>query len=292
MLKALKIILVPVSISIAGLTVNVAVLNNKTNLIPTQITDTFVAKTSTANLSKGSIDLSSVNTGLVKVSFPNTDNSKIKVEIKKENASYMYDLASTDSYDSFPLQLGSGKYTVTLFKNVSGSDYSTVNTWTFDASIDENKVYLNSIELVNWNASSKAVALAKELTVNCKTNDEKVTAIYNYVVNSIKYDSNKLAKLPSNYLPNIDSTLSTKNGICYDFSALMASMLRSVGIQTKLVMGTTPNIQGYHAWNQIYLDSVKGFVTVDTSYDAQAIEAKLSPKMAKDFSLYHGDKQY
>jgi transglutaminase-like putative cysteine protease len=72
--------------------------------------------------------------------------------------------------------------------------------------------------------------------------------------------------------------------MCYDFSSLFASMLRSVNIPAKLVKGYGSKVEGYHAWNEVYLDGK--WQTVDTSFDAQMAQNKQSFSMYKDSSKY------
>jgi transglutaminase-like putative cysteine protease len=75
---------------------------------------------------------------------------------------------------------------------------------------------------------------------------EQISAIYNFVIENITYDT-ELAKTVKNpYLPDIDKTLKTKKGICFDYAALMTAMLRSQGIPCKLVIGFAGDV--YHAW--------------------------------------------
>ncbi|WP_436756450.1 transglutaminase-like domain-containing protein, partial [Streptomyces sp. URMC 124] len=63
--------------------------------------------------------------------------------------------------------------------------------------------------------------------------------IHEYIVDTIRYDKALASSELTDYLPDIDRTLSGKKGMCYDYASLFASMLRSVDIPTKLVMGTT-----------------------------------------------------
>ena len=69
---------------------------------------------------------------------------------------------------------------------------------------------------------------------------------------NIQYDFDKAASVQSGYLPDIDETLNTKKGICFDYAALMTAMLRVQRIPTKLVVGYTGNL--YHAWINVYLE--------------------------------------
>jgi transglutaminase-like putative cysteine protease len=72
--------------------------------------------------------------------------------------------------------------------------------------------------------------------------------------------------------------------MCYDFSSLFASMLRSINVPTKLVKGYGDKVKGYHAWNEVYLDGK--WLTVDTSFDAQMAQNKQNISMYKDSSAY------
>ena len=54
------------------------------------------------------------------------------------------------------------------------------------------------------------------------------------------------------YLPDVEKTLKSKSGICFDFAAIVCCMLRTQGIPTKLVIGYAD--RAYHAWNQVYID--------------------------------------
>ena len=58
-----------------------------------------------------------------------------------------------------------------------------------------------------------------------------------------------------------------KDGICYDFSVVFAAMLRTQGIETKLIKGYSTKVDGYHAWNQIYDSEKEEWYTVDSTYD-------------------------
>ena len=66
--------------------------------------------------------------------------------------------------------------------------------------------------------------------------------------------------MESGYLPDIDETLKTEKGICFDYAALMAGMLRSRGIPTKLDIGYTGG-DIYHAWISTWL-SGRGWVDI------------------------------
>ena len=93
-----------------------------------------------------------------------------------------------------------------------------------------------------------------------------VTNVFDYVVTNLTYDHNKAATVQSGYLPNVDSTLATRNGICFDYASLMTAMLRAQDIPTKLVVGYTGQL--YHAWISVYLPN-QGWVENVIYFDGQ-----------------------
>ncbi len=235
-------------------------------------------------------DKSGLDSGVVRVSYDNKTNVKLKIMIQKQDKSYYYDL---EQGDSFPLQFGNGSYTVAVLGNVSGNKYKILEKDTLDLELaNENKVFLNSIKLVNWNENMAAVKKARELTKNAKTDMEKVKAIYEYVTGGIAYDDKKINSLELEYVPVVDEILAKKSGICYDYSVLYAAMLRSVNVPAKLVMGHRNDITAYHAWNQVYLKEQGKWITIDTTYDSTFRQEGGTTLMIKDESNYKVDKIY
>ncbi len=108
-------------------------------------------------------------------------------------------------------------------------------------------------QYVNFNPASAAVQKGAELSSGV-TSDQigVVTAIYNYVINNLTYDTAKSTVCTIGYLPNVDVVLAQKKGICFDYAALMTAMLRSQDIPTKLVVGYTGSL--YHAWINVFLE--------------------------------------
>lgn len=69
------------------------------------------------------------------------------------------------------------------------------------------------------------------------------------------------------YLPNVDDTLTSGTGICFDYAALMTAMLRSQNIPTKLEVGYSGDT--YHAWISTYVDD-KGWVDNIIEFDGDS----------------------
>lgn len=243
-----------------------------------------------ASTSNSYINLGELSDGIVIVSYQSPNDAKVKVKISKGNQQYVYSLTSNNR---FPLQLGDGKYTISILENVTGTKYKMVeNKDVILKASSKDKVYLQPIQMIYWNKDMKAIAKARELTKDLKQDKDKVTAIYNYIISNISYDYKKANNLPNEYIPSIDKTLEEKQGICYDYSALFAAMLRSEGIPTKLLMGSKNDIEQYHAWNEVYLQETNEWVTIDTTYDSIKSLGSKKPVMIKDKRDYSIEKQY
>ena len=122
-----------------------------------------------------------------------------------------------------------------------------------------------------------------ELTKDTKDLEKKASILWNYMIKNHKYDFEKLDKLSPGYIPVVDQTYIDKKGICYDFSALYAAMLRSQGTPAKLVKGYAPkNAVGYHAWNEVYDVSQKKWVVIDSTYDLQIFDRNPKVGMIKN----------
>ncbi len=234
-----------------------------------------------------------ISDGIVGIRYTNTTKKRIRLLIVKDSNRYTYNLKGDGKLENFPLQLGNGSYKVSIMENTEGTKYRFVLTEIFNVKLSNiNSPYLGSIQMINWNENMAAIKKAKELTSRTEKDAEKIKAVYEFVVRTIKYDYDKLNNLPSTYLPIIDDTLKTQKGICYDFASLTASMLRSQGIPTKLVMGYAEGVNGYHAWNEIYVESTGKWIVVDTSVDSQLRARKKSYTMEKSRKLYQKVKEY
>jgi len=214
--------------------------------------------------SKSEIDIANSNDGYIIARSKSKTSKKLKLRTSyaKSNGTkvdYTYDLNGNGAWEAYSLQSGNGKYTIIIFENVDGSRYSEIQTIKVDVTYSrENAPFLVAAQNVNYNAGSNVVRKATELCKGTSTDLEKVESIYKYIVETISYDTNKAKKIAAGeivgYLPEIDNTLATSKGICFDYSSMFAAMLRSQGIPAKLIMGyvsASPK-PAYHAWNDIY----------------------------------------
>lgn len=249
------------------------------------------APVSAASVDATWLDTSSLRQGTIGVSYNSAASKRVKVMIAKASTVYTYDLNTSKPSENFPLQSGAGSYEVTLLENTAGNSYKKIGSTSVELSAeDQTNVFLGSVQNVNWKEARNATALAAKLTAGKKTDTEKAQAIYDYVASAIKYDKELAKTVGTVYIPSADATLVSRKGICYDYASLMAVMLRSSGVPTKLVMGSTSYVKEYHAWNEIYLDGK--WVIVDATVDSAYKQAGKSIPFAKEANKYSVQKVY
>lgn len=237
------------------------------------------------------LDLEQLDRGVIAVRYDVKADVKTKLMIAKGQNKYTYTLLADKQQETFPLQMGNGRYTIKVLEQVNGTKYKIVQEAEVKLQLtNSSKVFLNSVQNIDWRSSDKAAQLAKKLTRSADTDEEKVKLIHEYIVDTIRYDKALASSELTDYLPDIDRTLSGKKGMCYDYASLFASMLRSVDIPTKLVMGTTDYVDVYHAWNEVYLNG--RWVTIDTTVDAGWKSKGAGFKMIKEASRYSAAKYY
>lgn len=205
-----------------------------------------------------SIDTSNTSQGYVMVKYNGT-NEKVKLRITcPDQSCYTYLISDRGAYDTFPLTAGNGSYALQVLENVAGDTYTVSLAQSINVNIeDEFLPFLYPNQYVNFHTDSKAVSKGSDLAKDTYSDLDVVQNIYNYVIKNISYDTEKAQNVSYGYVPDIDDTLSSKKGICFDYAALMTSMLRSQNIPTKLEVGYSGD--AYHAWISTYIDD-KGWV--------------------------------
>ena len=210
------------------------------------------------------IDYSHVENGYVMVFFTGLTQQRLKVLVQGPETTYSYNLPA-QNWTVFPLSDGNGSYRVGVYENTTGNKYATVLIAAFDVQLlDEFAPFLRPNQYVNYTYAETVTEKGAQLTAGIADPLEKVTAIYHFVISTLTYDQEKAATVKSGYLPDLEKILETETGICFDYAALMAAMLRSQGIPCKLVVGYAGDI--YHAWISVWTEDtgwIDGFIFFD-----------------------------
>lgn len=211
------------------------------------------------------IDYSNTAKGYIMAQYSGS-NSKVKLQLSAGKETYNYDLSTDGTWEAFPLSEGSGSYTIGVFENISGDQYSQAIKETFSAEIEnEFEPYLHPNQYVNFTEKTKAVSLSEEICAGAKSDIGAVERIYEYTIDNITYDYDKAKTVQPGYLPDIDETLDTGKGICFDYASVMSAMLRAQQIPSKLVIGYAGD--AYHAWISVYLEDHGWVATVEFKDD-------------------------
>ncbi len=168
-----------------------------------------------------SIDTSGAAKGCFSVDCSAVGSRKLKLGVTKDGETNYYNLFESDEPVYFPLQLGDGYYTITVYEHIEGARYSPELTAEVSVRLeDEFSPFLLPSQQVNYSPSSEAVSFSFELTLGAEGDLAKVERIFDYLVSTIKYDNAKARAVENGelvgYIPDIDETLKTKKGICYD----------------------------------------------------------------------------
>ena len=200
------------------------------------------------------VDISHLDLGYLMVKYTGSSARLYVQLVGPDETDSKYFMEPSDAYVTLPLTAGDGEYYLCAYENIGGEQYSPILSELLQVELtSELAPFLCSNQYVNFTGDSEAVALAKELTAEAADDLEKVQQVYLWVVRNIEYDYEKAVTVSTGYLPDVDQTLKTKKGICFDYAALMTAMLRSLGIPTKLNIGYLTE-DTYHAWISVYLE--------------------------------------
>lgn len=212
------------------------------------------------------IDASNSSQGYLMVRLKKAMSGSYRILVNADdiNVRYTFQLNSSGNYEVIPLTEGSGKYTVNVLKVTSAGKGTVMFKQSLSVSVADSFLpFLTPNQFCMYDAGSSCVALSSKLCGGNKDTIAKTASIYDYVINNISYVST--AENGANgYIPVPDTVLANKSGICFDYASLMAAMLRSQKIPTKVVVGYAGDI--YHAWISVYVDGsgwIDGYIYFD-----------------------------
>lgn len=242
----------------------------------------------TAENEKVCVDYSNADDGYISVRRTDDGEKRMKLRLLCGESTYDHDVSAGEVTQYYPLSCGSGEYTAQIYEQTEGTRYTKILELSLIADIkDETATFLYPNRYVDFSESSACVVKAARLCSGKSGTIERIAAIFGWVTDNVTYDKELAATVKSGYVPDPDSVLEKRTGICYDYASLMAAMLRSQGIPTRLVIGyAKENI--YHAWNEIYTEetgwitpelylSIHGYnITDATFYAGSSNKAKIS----------------
>lgn len=203
------------------------------------------------------VDATNISQGYFMAAVTSKTKHRLKLRVEMGDTTLTYDLNSDGDFEVFPLQLGSGKYSVSLWENVSGKKYSSAGKINLKVELtDENAAFLYPNQYLNYTQLSDAVAAAEKLCAG-KSQKDSYKLIRKYIIENFAYDFVKAVTVKAGTLPDIDGTYKKRMGVCQDLSAVMICMLRTQGIPAKLMIGYAD--KNYHAWTVAIIEGKEVF---------------------------------
>ena len=194
-----------------------------------------------------------------------SDDSRMNIQLTAPSGVVYSYFLEPDEQTVLPFSEGSGEYLITCYQQIDGNQYAALYTETLTIKLqNEFLPFLYPNQYVDFSSKSEACKLAASLVKEDMTDIDILKTFYTYVTSHISYDYDKADFVEAGYLPDVDDTLSTGTGICFDYAALTTAMLRSQDIPCKLQIGYSGDVK--HAWIDVYIRG-RGWVTKAVSFD-------------------------
>ena len=210
------------------------------------------------------LDISNQDQGYL-TAESDSDDSRMNIQLTAPSGVVYSYFLEPDEQTVLPFSEGSGEYLITCYQQVDGNQYAALYTETLTIKLqNEFLPFLYPNQYVDFSSKSKTCKLATSLVKEDMTDIDILKTFYAYVTSHISYDYDKADSVEAGYLPDVDDTLSTGTGICFDYAALTTAMLRSQDIPCKLQIGYSGDVK--HAWIDVYIRG-SGWVTKAVSFD-------------------------
>lgn len=210
------------------------------------------------------LDISNQDQGYL-TAESDSDDSRMNIQLTAPSGVVYSYFLEPDEQTVLPFSEGSGEYLITCYQQVDGNQYAALYTETLTIKLqNEFLPFLYPNQYVDFSSKSKTCKLAASLVKEDMTDIDILKTFYTYVTSHISYDYDKADSVEAGYLPDVDDTLSTGTGICFDYAALTTAMLRSQDIPCKLQIGYSGDVK--HAWIDVYIRG-RGWVTKTVSFD-------------------------
>lgn len=195
------------------------------------------------------VDLSKTYQGYFGVDYQGT-NAKPKLQLTLPSGQvYTYNL--TGRVDYFNLVETVGHYELCVYENIEANRYGKIYKTDFEVKQEnEYNAFLYNNQYVNFSPKTQVVYQASDLVGQATTTLEKIQLIFDYIISNYDYDYAKAKTVAYNYVPDLDEIYQSQKGICFDYASLLAAMLRTQNIPTRLEFGYVKDT--YHAWVSVY----------------------------------------
>lgn len=187
------------------------------------------------------------------------------------------------------LTLGPGEYALTVYEaGLYDRPIRLLYRSSFvmaEAPEDTQLALLSSLH-TNMAQNPVTAALAQSLCREAKTDEEKVKALWDWLMAHASYDKALARSIQFSEIPDGDGIVRGEKGICSDYAAFMAVGLRAVGVPCKHVYGKNKRTGNQHAWNEVYLDG--RWQIIDVTMAQSRGPKKFHTEDAKNYGAENG----
>jgi len=225
-----------------------------------------------ANAPGCELDYSNAANGYVMVKYTGCYEYAF-VKILHDDSENIFRILWSENYTTLTLSGGSGLYVVGFYEPAvsAGADAHTKVLQTeLRVELDECLPYLYPNQMVWFTEENAAIQFGGELLDPAMTDLEVVEAVYHYTSDtmSINYELERQISsgaVSERLVLDVDEIYADRSGVCLDYAVLMAALLRSQQIPTKLVIGYANS--AWHSWVSVYI-AEEGWVLYDPTYAA------------------------
>ena len=145
----------------------------------------------------------------------------------------------------------------------------------------------NKMSSIPENSTTTTTGIADYINSNFTSQDEKIRAVYIWIVSNIAYDVPNMYQLNNLDSPEvkITNTLKTRKGVCIHYAEVFNDIANKAGVKTYIIGGYTKQFDEVaaisHAWNISQIDG-KWFL-FDATWGAGSIEDNKFAKKQNHF---------
>lgn len=233
-----------------------------------------------------------IDEGYVAVRYVGTTDKKLKVRVAKGDDLTYYVVEPNQEY-RFCFPYGAGTYEVVLFENTTGTRYRRLIDKKIEVTDAEYEMSLVCpATYYNYEKVSGVNLTSSELWDSGKSDRENAKAVFDWVTKNLTYDTVRMNFVESGYLPDLSLVCEERKGLCLDYAAMYASMLRSQGVPCQIVVGYegSSGSKQCHAWCRAYLDGE--WVLIDPTFGSGRYASRYTYFDMNDRMMSHYQMDY
>lgn len=200
------------------------------------------------------LDVSNVGNGYVLARFDGVNDLQARLMMVLNGTEHWFAIHPGKGWETIPLTSSGEVYLEGLVETAAGSElYVTDVSITLKVQLlDPLEPFLRSSQVVNYDDKPEVMSLHESLSADMSAAgaQERLFAILQWEMSYMNYDYGMALSPPDGHVPDLEHTIQTRYGVCYDLASLMCALLRMQGIPSRLEIGYMD--EGYHAWVSTY----------------------------------------